>query len=232
MKHKDNISVIMSAYNSETSIFNSVKSILDQTYENLNLLVIDDFSNDKTFEILKEIAKSDERLNIYSNNKNIGLTKSLNKLIKISTGQYIARQDADDLSSKTRLEDQIKFLNNSNFHACTTRAVSLQNKNKKIPAISYYFPKKISMRYKNPFIHGSLMIQADVLRSVGGYDDNFKYAQDYKLFIDLIKKGYKIKTLNKTLYSLNTKNNISEIYKKEQKKYFDQAKKVYKNKLN
>ena len=88
------------------------------------------------------------------------------------------------------------------------------------------------MRYKNPFIHGSLMIQADVLRSVGGYDDNFKYAQDYKLFIDLIKKGYKIKTLNKTLYSLNTKNNISEIYKKEQKKYFDQAKKVYKNKLN
>ena len=215
----------MSVHNAEDSISNSVKSILTQTYENFNFLVIDDFSTDNTLKILKDISKTDERLNIYTNNENMGLTKSLNKLIKFSTGKYIARQDADDLSYKTRLEEQVNFLNESNFHACTTRALSLQNKNKKIPGLSYYLPSKISIRYKNPFIHGSLMIRRDVLSEVGCYDESFKYAQDYKLYIDLLNNGFKIKNLNKTLYLLNTKNNISEINKKEQKNFFDLAKK-------
>ena len=225
MKNKYMVSVIMSVHNAEDSISNSVKSILTQTYENFNFLVIDDFSTDNTFKVLKDISKSDERLNIYTNNENIGLTKSLNKLIKFSTGKYIARQDADDLSYKTRLEEQVNFLNQSNFHACTTRAISLQNKNKKIPGLSYYLPSKISMRYKNPFIHGSLMIRRDVLSEVGCYDESFKYAQDYKLYIDLLNNGFKIKNLNKTLYLLNTINNISENNKKEQKNFFDLAKK-------
>lgn len=225
MKNKYMISVIMSVHNAEDSISNSVKSILTQTYENFNFLVIDDFSTDNTLKILKDISKTDERLNIYTNNENMGLTKSLNKLIKFSTGKYIARQDADDLSYKTRLEEQVNFLNESNFHACTTRALSLQNKNKKIPGLSYYLPSKISIRYKNPFIHGSLMIRRDVLSEVGCYDESFKYAQDYKLYIDLLNNGFKIKNLNKTLYLLNTKNNISEINKKEQKNFFDLAKK-------
>ncbi len=225
MKNKYMISVIMSVHNAEDSISNSVKSILTQTYENFNFLVIDDFSTDNTLKILKDISKTDERLNIYTNNENMGLTKSLNKLIKFSTGKYIARQDADDLSYKTRLEEQVNFLNESNFHACTTRALSLQNKNKKIPGLSYYLPSKISIRYKNPFIHGSLMIRRDILSEVGCYDESFKYAQDYKLYIDLLNNGFKIKNLNKTLYLLNTKNNISEINKKEQKNFFDLAKK-------
>ena len=121
MKNKYMISVIMSVHNAEDSISNSVKSILTQTYENFNFLVIDDFSTDNTLKILKDISKTDERLNIYTNNENMGLTKSLNKLIKFSTGKYIARQDADDLSYKTRLEEQVNFLNESNFHACTTQ---------------------------------------------------------------------------------------------------------------
>ena len=75
------------------------------------------------------------------------------------------------------------------------------------------------MRYKNPFIHGTLLIKKDALIEIEKYDENFYYAQDYKLFKDLIDKGYKVNSLNKFLYFLNTENNISSIMKKEQNFY-------------
>ena len=102
------ISVIMSAYNSEKSIGKAVESILNQDYRNFEFLVLDDCSSDNTHEIIQEYTKGDNRLKIYKNEKNIGLTKSLNILIKNSKGDYIARQDADDVSLNHRLDIQIK----------------------------------------------------------------------------------------------------------------------------
>ena len=81
------------------------------------------------------------------------------------------------------------------------------------------------MKYKNPFIHGSLIIKKQVLNDLGLYDENFYYAQDYKLYLDLLSKGYSIKAINKPLYNLNTINNISSNNKDEQKYYFYCARK-------
>ena len=81
------------------------------------------------------------------------------------------------------------------------------------------------MKFKNPFIHGSLIIKKQVLNDLGLYDENFYFAQDYKLYLDLLNNGYSIKAINKPLYNLNTINNISSNNKDEQKYYFNCARK-------
>ena len=99
----NNVSVIMSAYNSQNSIKDSIKSVLGQTYGNFEFLILDDGSSDDTEKIIKNYANKDKRIKFFKNNKNLGLTKSLNILIGMSKGNIIARQDADDISKKKDL---------------------------------------------------------------------------------------------------------------------------------
>ena len=212
------LSVVMSSYNNENTIAASVESILNQDFKNFEFLIIDDASNDNTYEILKKYENLDSRVKVLKNKKNIGLTKSLNLLIKEAKYDLIARQDADDISEKNRFTKQIEFIKKYNLDACTTRARNLNNM-KKIPGITFYIPIKFLIKIKNPFIHGTLIIKKDVLEDINFYDENYYYAQDYKLFIDLLKRNYKIRTINKLLYNLNTINNISTIYKKKQKEF-------------
>ena len=102
--------------------------------------------------------------------------------------------------------------------AVTTR--SLLQSNKKRPGISFYIPIN-SLLIKNPFIHGTLVIVKNVFQQIGYYDERFYFAQDYKLFFDLIYSGYRVKTLNEALYVLNTKNNISSENLDKQNYYAD-----------
>ena len=194
------ISVLLSVYNDDENIKKSVDSILSQSYKNIELLVIDDGSTDKTYEILNGI--NDGRLKIFRNKKNLGLTKCLNILIKKSQGKILARQDSDDISLPRRLEVQYNILHEAQLDACTTRAF-IKNTKKSIPRYSHLLPINFVIKYKNPFIHGTLMIRKNAVLNIGMYDENLKYAQDYKLFIELLKKNYKIKILKRKLYFLN-----------------------------
>ena len=81
------------------------------------------------------------------------------------------------------------------------------------------------MKLKNPFIHGTLLIKKSVFNECGNYDENFYFAQDYKLFLEIIKKGFKVKSLREPLYYLNMKDNISSKFQSEQEYYFACAKK-------
>ena len=217
------VSVIMSTYNNKKKLEIAIKSILNQTYKNIELLVIDDGSSDGTKEILKNFEE--KGVLTFFNQQNIGLTKSLNKLIPLTNGKYIARQDDDDISLPNRIEVQIKKLTNSNFKICTSRATR-KDTNIKIPGISFYLPSKFIMMIKNPHIHGTLLFEKDCLENIGMYDENFYFAQDYKLFSDLAKKNIRVLKINQSLYILNSKNNISSKYLDEQN-YF--AKCVRKN---
>ena len=97
-------SILLSTYNNEDKIISSIKSILKQTYVDFELLIIDDGSTDSTREVLNGIQKKDSRIKIFSNQKNLGLTRSLNILINESNGELIFRQDADDISLPNRLQ--------------------------------------------------------------------------------------------------------------------------------
>ena len=216
------ISVLLSVYNDDKNIKTSIDSILSQSYKNIELLVMDDCSTDKTYDILKDIK--DRRLRIFRNKDNKGLTKSLNILIKKSKGQILARQDSDDISLPTRLEVQFENLHNLQLDGCTTRAY-IKNSKRSIPRLSHLLPISFVIKYKNPFIHGTLMIKKSAVIDVGMYDENIVYAQDYKLFIELLKKNYKIKILKKKLYVLNMENNISSLRKEEQQYFFKKIQK-------
>ena len=216
------ISVLLSVYNDDKNIKTSIDSILSQSYKNIELLVMDDCSTDKTYDILKDIK--DRRLRIFRNKDNKGLTKSLNILIKKSKGQILARQDSDDISLPTRLEVQFQNLHNLQLDGCTTRAY-IKNSKRSIPRLSHLLPLSFVIKYKNPFIHGTLMVKKSAVIDVGMYDENIIYAQDYKLFIELLKKNYKIKILKKKLYVLNMENNISSLRKEEQQYFFKKIQK-------
>ena len=214
------VSVLLSAYNSEETLGESIDSLLNQTYKNLEILISDDGSTDSTIEICKKFQLKDERILLFSNKKNIGLTKSLNNLAQKASGSLIARHDADDISLPDRIEEQIQFMNKKRLDAVTTRSLVKQN-NKKRPGISFYIPDKLLINRKNPFIHGTLIIKKNVFQEIGYYDERFYFAQDYKLFYDLLNNGYKVRTLNKALYILNTENNISSENLERQNYYAD-----------
>lgn len=218
------ISVIMSVHNGHDYVDLAIESILNQSFDNFEFLIMDDCSEDNTDKILYKYQNLDKRIKVFQNNKKLGLTKSLNILAIRSSGKFIARQDADDISLKNRLEIQYNFLKNSKIDACSTRAVTIQ-KPKKIPGLSYYLPFRLLIKLKNPVIHGSLMINREVLKDLGFYDEDFYYSQDYKLVKDLMVNNYKIKMINKVLYKLNTTNNISTNNAIEQKYYSDCVKK-------
>ncbi len=223
MSNKELVSVIMSAYNSQNTIEKSINSLLVQTYKNIEILIIDDGSNDKT---LKSIMKfqNEPNIKIFENKKNIGLTKSLNKLIKISNGKYIARQDSDDISSPNRIMKQVEDIKKYDLDFSSSRGY-IENTKRKIPGLSYYLPYSYLINYKNPFIHGTLLIKKAVIEEVGLYDERFYYAQDYKLMKELINKGYRYRVIGNPLYELNMTNNISTNKKSEQKYYADCVKK-------
>ena len=215
-KTSPKISVIMSVFNDQKNIESSVNSILDQTYKNFELLVRDDGSTDQTRKILESIK--DKRIKLFTSSKNIGLTKSLNLLIKKSSGTLIARQDSDDISLKDRFEIQVNRLISGSYDAVLSRAI-LKDSSSLRPNFSFYLPKKIVIKYKNPFIHGTLLIRKKVLIELGMYDENFIYAQDYKLMKSMIDNGIRFKILKKPLYVLNTEDNISSNMSEQQEYY-------------
>jgi len=210
--------VIMSVMNNESSVVESIESILNQTYEKFEFLILDDFSNDDTFKIIKEYEKTDDRIKIFKNNKNLGLTKSLNILISNTKGSLIARQDGDDFSYSNRFKKQIYYFQNSDFDFCVSRAKTKQS-GKVLPKFSYYIPPALVSNFKNPFVHGTLMIKKNTLLEIGSYNESYYYAQDFKLFKDLLSKNKKFKYIKEPLYRLNTQNNISTLKKIEQDFY-------------
>lgn len=120
------VSVIMSVYNSEKYVEEFVRSIMKHSYSNLEVLIADDCSTDNSYEILLKLAKT------------------LNKLIKLAKGKYIARMDSDDIALPERIEKQVYFLeNNYDIDFCGTNAFWINEKNKKrSPDIERFFYKR------------------------------------------------------------------------------------------
>jgi glycosyltransferase involved in cell wall biosynthesis len=200
------ISVLMPVYNGEKYIFYSIKSILDQSYKNFEFLIANDGSKDETLKIIKEFKKKDKRIKIINNNKNIGLTKSLNKLAKIAKGNFIARMDADDISHIERFSEQINwFKDNPKKILLGTSGIKIDEKGNIVRSLNLksLCHKKIlkKLTFNNFYLHSSTMFKKSLFLKVGGYRRFFKYAQDYDLWCRMSKYGL-IGNLNKELVSI------------------------------
>ena len=109
------VSIIMPVYNSVKYIEEAISSIIDQTYDNWEFIIINEFgSNDGSFDIINKYSNLDERIKPIQNNKRLGISESLSEGIRLSKGKYIARMDADDISLPKRIEKQVEFLEENN----------------------------------------------------------------------------------------------------------------------
>jgi len=211
------ISVIMSAYNDSYNLESSIESVLNQDFQDYEFLIMNDGSTDDTNAIINSYSKNN-KIKLFQNEKNLGLTKSLNILLNESKGTFIARQDSDDLSLSSRFSKQLDYIKNKNLDVCGSRAI-IKGSTRITPNRSYYLPLKTTLRIKNPFIHGSLIIKKTTIEKVNYYDERFFYSQDYKLVKDILYSGFSMGILREPLYVLNLENNISTNFKEKQKYY-------------
>jgi len=179
----------MSVFNIKEYVVESIESILNQTFKHFEFIIIDDGSSDKTREILKSLK--DSRIRLIFNEKNIGLTKSLNKALKLARGEYIARQDGDDISLPQRFERQLEFLDkNPEIKVIGTFGYSIDKKGEILRKETFpVYPEEIkkNLIIKNPFLHPSILIKKEVLQEVGGYNEKFTTTQDYELWFRILK---------------------------------------------
>ena len=119
------ISVLMSVYNGELCLAEAIESILNQTFRDFEFLIINDGSTDSSWEIIQRYAEKDQRI-VPITQENIGLTKSLNKGILIAKGEFIARQDSDDLSLPKRFDKQLPWVKDRGYDLCCSRTWLLE----------------------------------------------------------------------------------------------------------
>lgn len=207
--NKPLVSVIMPVYNAEGFLAEAIESILQQSLADLELIIINDGSTDKSLEIINRYATQDERIKIITR-PNLGLVKTLNEGIRNAMGQYIARQDADDISLKSRLREQVKYLSSNPSIALVGSNYYRINEDGQIQSVTNVFTKpadlKVSMVFSNQFGHGTVMARKKELLSSGGYKENYKHAEDYELWTR-ISRRHDIANIKKPLYKwrINTR---------------------------
>lgn len=189
MEIKPLVSVIMSAYNAEKYISQTIQSVLDQTFADFEFLIFNDGSKDRTEDIIRSF--NDGRIKLV-NQQNIGLTKTLNKALALAQGEYIARMDADDICEPPRLEKQVSFLNSHpEISLCGTWAKMIDAdgnyiKNYNVPIKHYDIKKRLLLHC--PMIHPSVMFRRKIFEEIGGYDESFRFAQDYEYWTRILAK--------------------------------------------
>ncbi len=229
----------MSVYNGEKHLDESVISVLNQTFTDFEFIIVNDCSTDNSLNIIKQYAEKDKRIILIENDKNIGLTKSLNKGLMLAKGEYIARMDSDDISLPYRLEKQYKYLEkNRRVFLLGTSVVMIDKNGKtsiKVAAITQ--EKKIydRLRKKNTLVHPTIMFRNGFNIF---YREGFKYAQDYDLYLRLVSDGKIIHNLSEVLlyYRIDEKSisfsqmGTQKIYSMIANKYYFERKKYGKDK--
>lgn len=185
---KPKVSIVMSTFNSEKFIHNSIESVIFQSFKDFEFIIIDDCSNDNTIKIIELYQNKDSRIILIKNKVNLWLTKNLNKWINISRWEYIARIDDDDIwCNKDKLKKQLKFMeSNKEYGLCWTWVIFVNENFKEI-----YRTKNVNtdndirkiIPLRNVFAHSSVIIRKIVLDKVWYYDESFRYTQDYELWL-------------------------------------------------
>lgn len=216
------ISVIMSTYDEDiTDIERATTSILQQTYENLEYIIIcDKPDNDRLITYLQTLKKKDERITVYVNEKNLGLTASLNKALQYVKGNYIARMDADDFSMPERLAHQKRFLLTNNYDLvgsyveCVNGSRETLYDLKNMPVDFTEIKKKCV--YNNPLAHPTWFGKKVVFDKNNGYR-NIPYAEDYDFLLRAIQHGFRLGNVNEILFkytireaSISTSNGLRQ----------------------
>lgn len=219
------ISVILPVYNGEVYIQEAINSILNQTFTNWELIIVDDASNDGTSK--KVLAYTDSRI-IYKHNKhNLGNYPARNIGVQLARGKYIAVMDADDVAYPERLQKEYQYLEEHLDVLAIGCNCTINGLNMKYKRPVNYEDILAAFLNNNCFIHSSLLIRRDIFLKLGGYDSRFVYAADYDLICRVALLG-KIENLPEVLMMYRWhEEQISQKYTNQQQMYADEIRRKY-----
>ena len=187
------VTVLMSVFNGSQYLEEVIDSVLSQTFDDFEFLIIDDFSLDSSIEIIKSYDNT--RIRLIENECNIGQTASLNKGLKLAKGEYIARIDQDDICMPYRLKNQVQFLNTTPnvavlgsyfIHIDSDGNLLRYNKLPVNPNSNLFY----IISGKNPLMHSVVMYRKNIIEEIGGYRGKYMPSEDIDLWLRLYQNGY------------------------------------------
>ena len=209
------ISIIMSTYKEEETLLReSIESILNQTFKDFEFIIILDYpDNNLHKKIIEEYSKIDNRIRFFVNEKNLGLTGSLNRGLSLAKGEYIARMDADDISLPYRLERQLEYIKKNQYDLIGGITQMIDEDGNSIYSIQKVptdFNKiKKALRYGQCIAHPTWLGRKEVFDYLNGYR-NIPLCEDFDFTLRVVLNGFKISNLNETVLKYRmTKNSIS-----------------------
>ena len=192
------ISVIIPYYKKKEYIISSINSVLNQTYKNLEIIIIYDDLNKEDLNLLKKIKKKDKRIKIYINKKNLGAGRSRNKGIKLSKGVFVAFLDSDDLWKKNKLKKQIFFMKKNGINASHT-SYTIINSNNKIVGSRNAKDMSYKLLLKSCDIGlSTVVLKKEIITSKIKFA-NIKTKEDYVLWLKITFNNNKIFALKDNL---------------------------------
>lgn len=201
MSQQVEVSVIMGTHNDYETIRKCIDSIVKQDYTNWEFIICDDCSNTDYYNLLRSLSKIDKRITIIRNKKNRGLAFSLNRCLKLSKGNLIARMDADDISYSNRLSIQVNFLNNHPELCMVGTAMDVYDGDVDMGTRSSRpFVSNKDFLKGNPFFHPTMLIRKSAFQNVGLYNTNVKRVEDLELWFRIYAKGYRGANIQQPLY--------------------------------
>lgn len=207
------VSVIVAAYNAEEHIQECIRSIMNQTYCNWELIICDDHSNDRTVEIIKQFQNIDNRIRLIQNKQNMRAGASRNNCIKISKGSLVMIQDADDVCSEDRIEKLVNRISLGDVDFVSSGHYLFDDNGKyRTVVMPIEFPEKKDFLFGMPFCHAATLFRKDCLMRVNGYrvSKETRRGQDYDMFMRLYANGYRGCNISDVLYGYRVdKNTIS-----------------------
>lgn len=197
------VSVVMPLYNAERYVREAIESILSQTYRNLELIVVDDGSMDRSIDIVTDLASRDVRIRLFRNEKNLGVAKTRNRAIREACGEYIACLDNDDVALPERLERQVDFMKAHPDHGLIASDVEIIDEFSRVFAKRSYphTDQEIrkSMLRVNPVANPASMFRRSAFEDVGGrYDESVCPVEDYEFVLRMARK-HKLANIDRVL---------------------------------
>ncbi|MEI6131727.1 MAG: glycosyltransferase [Bacillota bacterium] len=199
------VSILMGIYNCEKTLAMSIDSLLAQTFKDWELIMCDDGSTDHTLHIAVEYAERYENIKILKNDKNMGLNHTLNRCANAASGEYLARQDGDDLSMPDRLEKEVVILDeNPDYSLVSTEMAYFDEEGEWGTSHQIEKPEKSDFVAGSPFCHAPCMMRRSAFEAVGGYSVNNKLirVEDYHLWFKLYAAGFKGYNILEPLYKM------------------------------
>lgn len=180
------VSIIMPAYNAEDTIRESIKSVIEQTYKNWELIIIDDGSTDDTISIIKKQQKNDKRIKLLKNQKNLKVAKTRNRGLNYAKGDYIAFLDADDLWFKNKIEKQLNFMLKKNIDFSYSNIIIINDNEKRKKVIFDETVNYKKLLKGNQISCLTVMLKSTVIKSIKMKDIGH---EDYLFWLEILKKN-------------------------------------------